>query len=192
MQAVNGSVIPSGYLRNVPSLLQILLVMLAVNAWTVLRFWQDRQRALIGSRRIPEGNLLGLALIGGSPGALLADESRREQVAKRILAARKRRKAEFSIQAIGEPGFDMLLELYVLEALGKPATLEILQPTTDVPTGVALRWLKVLRREGLATSERCKDGDLWARALIELTPLGRGKLDRYLDSVQDLVNYPPA
>lgn len=43
----------------------------ALNAWTILRFWQDKRRAVACARRIPEGNLLGLALIGGSPGALL-------------------------------------------------------------------------------------------------------------------------
>lgn len=47
-------------------------VFVLVNAWTILRFWQDKQRAIAGDRRIPEGDLLGLALIGGSPGALLA------------------------------------------------------------------------------------------------------------------------
>jgi uncharacterized membrane protein YsdA (DUF1294 family) len=46
--------------------------LLVVNLWTILRFWQDKQRALAGERRIPESDLLGLALIGGSPGALLA------------------------------------------------------------------------------------------------------------------------
>lgn len=53
----------------------ILLVVagfMAVNALTVLRFWQDKKRAIRGERRISEGDLLGLALIGGSPGALLA------------------------------------------------------------------------------------------------------------------------
>lgn len=49
-----------------------LLVILAVNCWTVLRFWQDKQRAMAGERRIAETDLLGLAVIGGSPGALLA------------------------------------------------------------------------------------------------------------------------
>ena len=48
------------------------LAFLAVNLWTILRFWQDKQRAIAGERRIPEGDLLGLAMIGGSPGALLA------------------------------------------------------------------------------------------------------------------------
>ena len=49
-----------------------ILALALINAWTVLRFWQDKQRAIRGERRVPEGDLLGLALIGGSPGALLA------------------------------------------------------------------------------------------------------------------------
>ena len=48
------------------------IALLLVNLWTVLRFWQDKRRAIAGDRRIPEADLLGLALIGGSPGALLA------------------------------------------------------------------------------------------------------------------------
>jgi uncharacterized membrane protein YsdA (DUF1294 family) len=50
----------------------LILCLAAVNAWTGFRFWQDKQRALTGGRRIPEADLLGLALIGGSPGALVA------------------------------------------------------------------------------------------------------------------------
>jgi len=45
---------------------------LLVNLWTILRFWQDKRRAIAGVRRIPEADLLGLALIGGSPGAFAA------------------------------------------------------------------------------------------------------------------------
>lgn len=56
------------------SLVLSLLIpaLVAVNLWTIFRFWQDKQRAIAGQRRIPEGDLLGLALIGGSLGALLA------------------------------------------------------------------------------------------------------------------------
>ena len=50
----------------------LILPLLLVNLITMLRFWQDKQRAIEGKRRIPESDLLGLALIGGSPGALLA------------------------------------------------------------------------------------------------------------------------
>ena len=69
-------------------LLEAAVALLALNAWTVLAFWQDKQRAIAGQRRISEGNLLGLALIGGSPGALLA----------RHLVRHKTRKQSFSTQ----------------------------------------------------------------------------------------------
>ena len=65
-----------------------ILAFVVINAWTVLRFWQDKQRAIAGQRRISEGDLLGLALIGGSPGALLA----------RHLFRHKTRKQPFSTQ----------------------------------------------------------------------------------------------
>ena len=60
--------------------------MLVINAWTILRFWQDKRRAIARARRIPEANLLGLALIGGTPGAFLA----------RRMFAHKTRKQPFS------------------------------------------------------------------------------------------------
>lgn len=59
-----------------------------INLWTVLRFYQDKKRAIAGSRRIPEADLLGLALVGGSPGAFAA----------RHLFRHKTRKQPFSMQ----------------------------------------------------------------------------------------------
>ena len=55
---------------------------LLVNLWTILRFWQDKQRAIAGARRIPEADLLGLALIGGSPGAFAARRMFRHKTCK--------------------------------------------------------------------------------------------------------------
>ena len=46
--------------------------LMLVNLWTMLRFYDDKQRAIAGRRRIPEADLLGLALIGGTPGAFAA------------------------------------------------------------------------------------------------------------------------
>ena len=71
-------------------LLLALPALVLINLWTILRFWQDKQRAVAGERRIPESDLLGLALIGGSPGALLA----------RKLFRHKRRKEPFSTQLL--------------------------------------------------------------------------------------------
>lgn len=44
----------------------------AINLWTFLAFGHDKARAIAGGRRVAESNLLALALIGGSPAALLA------------------------------------------------------------------------------------------------------------------------
>lgn len=52
--------------------LAALLFLMAANGVTILRFWQDKRRAVMGLRRVPEADLLGWALIGGSPGALFA------------------------------------------------------------------------------------------------------------------------
>ncbi|MWV28838.1 DUF1294 domain-containing protein [Aurantiacibacter rhizosphaerae] len=49
-----------------------LCALLMINIWTVYRFWDDKARAVNGRRRIPEADLLGLAVMGGSPGAFLA------------------------------------------------------------------------------------------------------------------------
>jgi uncharacterized membrane protein YsdA (DUF1294 family) len=62
--------------------------LLLVNLWTMLRFWQDKQRAHAGERRIPESDLLGLALIGGSPGALLARKLFRHKTRKEPFSTR--------------------------------------------------------------------------------------------------------
>lgn len=50
----------------------ILAGLAAVNLWTLLAFWQDKQRARTGGWRISEDNLLCLAAAGGWPAALVA------------------------------------------------------------------------------------------------------------------------
>lgn len=70
--------------------LMALPTLLVINLWTMMRFWQDKHRAIAGKRRIPESNLLALAFVGGSPGALLA----------RHLFRHKTRKEPFSTQLL--------------------------------------------------------------------------------------------
>ena len=69
------------------SLTAVVAFLAAVNLFTMLRFWQDKRRAMAGQRRIPEGDLLGLALIGGSPGALLARRLFRHKTRKQPFSA---------------------------------------------------------------------------------------------------------
>lgn len=48
------------------------LWLVAINLWTVLRFHRDKAYAVAGRRRIPERDLLTLAILGGTPGAFAA------------------------------------------------------------------------------------------------------------------------
>lgn len=66
----------------------IAAFLFAINAITVASFWDDKRRAVLGDRRTPESNLLGLALMGGTPGAFAA----------RRLFRHKTRKQPFSTQ----------------------------------------------------------------------------------------------
>lgn len=63
------------------------LLLMAVNILTFIAFGHDKCRAVSGGRRIPENDLLLLALIGGSPAAFAA----------RRVFRHKTRKQPFSI-----------------------------------------------------------------------------------------------
>ena len=64
------------------------MAFLVVNFTTILRFRQDKRRAQAGERRIPEADLLTLAVIGGSPGALLARRLFRHKTRKEPFSTR--------------------------------------------------------------------------------------------------------
>ncbi|MDG2535325.1 DUF1294 domain-containing protein [Sphingomonas sp. HITSZ_GF] len=87
-------------------LIAALAWLLLINLWTVLRFWQDKSRAIAGARRIPEADLLWLALLGGSPGAFAA----------RHLFRHKTRKQPFSLYlmliAVAQAGAAIGLGVY--------------------------------------------------------------------------------
>ena len=72
-----------------PSLwLPAALALIAVNLWTMFRFWQDKACARAGLRRVPEADLLTLALIGGTPGAFLARKLFRHKTRKQPFSDR--------------------------------------------------------------------------------------------------------
>lgn len=50
----------------------VIFAIVLINVWTIIRFWQDKARARAGERRVAEAELLQLAILGGTPGALLA------------------------------------------------------------------------------------------------------------------------
>jgi uncharacterized membrane protein YsdA (DUF1294 family) len=70
-------------------MVQIALAWLGVvNVWTILTFWADKRQAIAGVRRVPESNLLLLALLGGSPGAFWARRRFRHKTRKEPFSTR--------------------------------------------------------------------------------------------------------
>lgn len=65
-----------------------VIALFAINLWTYIRFWQDKVRAQDGNRRIPERDLLTLAFIGGSLGALIARQVFRHKTRKQPFSDR--------------------------------------------------------------------------------------------------------
>jgi uncharacterized membrane protein YsdA (DUF1294 family) len=76
-----------------------------VNGWTVLRFWQDKQAAIGGDRRVPEADLLGLALIGGSPGAIYARTRLRHKTRKQPFSTQLNFIAAIQVGVVAGLGF---------------------------------------------------------------------------------------
>lgn len=54
----------------------------AINAVTFIMFWLDKRRSRVSAWRIPELRLLCLAMLGGSLGALLAQQIFRHKTTK--------------------------------------------------------------------------------------------------------------
>ena len=59
-----------------------LIYMLVINAITYFAFWADKERARHQRYRISEGNLLSLAIFGGSPAAIFARQHLRHKTRK--------------------------------------------------------------------------------------------------------------
>ena len=63
-------------------------IALCASLWSFLRYWSDKRAAGLQKWRTPESELLVIDLIGGWPGALLAQRLFRHKTAKRSFRAK--------------------------------------------------------------------------------------------------------
>lgn len=100
-----------------------------------------------------------------------------ERRARDVLANRKRRHDIFGKGMFGEPAWEMLLLLYVMQG-GARQTISRLGEGAGVSKSTALRWIdylearRLIRRESHPTDRRA--------AFVELTDKGRDALELYL------------
>lgn len=77
----------------------------------------------------------------------------------------------------GEPGWDILLDLYIAEADGKPVSVSSACIGSAAPPTTGLRWLGVLAEQGLV--DRQHDPQDQRRVLVHLTDKAMAAMDEY-------------
>ena len=96
------------------------------------------------------------------------------EAARRILAARRRRERSLPVDLLGEPAWDILLDLLVSEAEGREVPLKSACIASRVPATTAMRCLEGLRHRGFV-EHRADPGDR-RRKLLALTSMGNAAI----------------
>lgn len=105
------------------------------------------------------------------------------ELASALIAERRQRDAIFGEQMFGEPGWDMLLDLYVAQWHMRPVSTTSLCIASCVPPTTALRWIKRLTDQGWI--ERYEDKADRRRIYVRLSHVATGKMDQLLSSWLD-------
>ena len=109
-------------------------------------------------------------------------ERRYLALARQAYALRRKRAAIFgNPELFGEPAWDILLDLYIAHADGKPVSVSSACIGSAAPPTTGLRWLGVLAEEGLVVREN--DADDHRRVLVRLTRAGITAMERFFDAV---------
>ena len=108
-------------------------------------------------------------------GAQAVTDARLLQVARTLLALRKRRADYLHRSMLGEPAYDMLLALYVAGGDGHTMTAARVAKRSGVAQSSALRWIDYLVSKQLV--ERGPHPSHKRAFMLQLTPKGRAALE---------------
>lgn len=104
----------------------------------------------------------------------------RERLARVMLRSRERRRDSFPSVIFGEPGWDMILQLYVSHCEGEPIDVSGLCGCTGVSKTTALRHLDRLAAQDLV--ERLDDTMDGRRVFVRLSNALREQTEQWLDA----------
>lgn len=88
-----------------------------------------------------------------------------------------------SAELFGEPAWDILLDLYIAHAEGKPVSVSSACIGSASPATTGLRWLAVLTEHGLIAREA--DANDHRRIMVQLTECGVMAMERFLMLAQE-------
>lgn len=123
---------------------------------------------LFGQRDLPTGS-------ARYEPALMADLRKR---ARDVLKLRRARERLLGQDLFGEPGWDILLELFVAHCDGKPVTVSAIAQASAAPTTTGLRYIALLVDAGLV--ERTKADHDRRTVLVALTARGLAAMEKLL------------
>ncbi|WP_225204587.1 winged helix DNA-binding protein [Novosphingobium huizhouense] len=104
------------------------------------------------------------------------------RLAKALYDLRRRRDAANPVKGLfGEPGWDILLDLYLARHRNEDLQVSSVCIEAGVPSTTILRWIARLEREGLVY--RADDRGDARRRYVRLTPDGYGLMQRVLGSI---------
>ena len=145
--------------------------------------YSDREKSPNGTVKLSERDRSDAARLLT---LLLNDETAQEQrrdvdlvsLAEAIIEDRRRRSEIFNPSMFGEPGWELLLTLFVMDQRGPKLTIGRLAQVAGTKLTTALRWLDYLEDQNLVRREMHPND---ARtAFIELTDKARESLRLYL------------
>jgi hypothetical protein len=105
-------------------------------------------------------------------------------LARHAYAMRRQRAAIFGTSDLfGEPAWDILLDLYIAQAEGKPVSVSSACIGSASPPTTGLRWLAVLTERGLIA--RTADEQDHRRIMVHLTERGMAAMEQFLALARD-------
>jgi DNA-binding MarR family transcriptional regulator len=102
-------------------------------------------------------------------------------VAARALLASRRKMEQFFPELFADPARDMLLDLFVAAEEGREMSVTSCCVAAMVPATTALRWLSLLKEQGLVLEEPDKRDR--RQKLLHLAPYARAQMREFIDTV---------
>ncbi|WP_250152682.1 response regulator [Ancylobacter radicis] len=128
------------------------------------------------------------AALANGNGETPAKTVNRPNYLKALVAARADRDAIFQSGLFSDPAWDMLLDLAMAEAGGRPISVTSLCIASGAPTTTALRRIDELKEAGLL--DRRPDPVDRRRIIVELTDLGRSRMEAFVKKQADRLGLP--
>ena len=107
------------------------------------------------------------------------ERSAKYRLVCQAFAARRERKQFFDADLFGEPVWDLLLLMYREHLGGRELTRAQATQVPDVPPSTAARWIGVLERRGLVSSDSDDDA-----GMVKLTGTALTKLEAYMEELR--------